>query len=232
MPSQAVPKVANPRGSPKHQQVLGSSSEAQHIIPSPARSQLPGAVPCEHRAALGTREVEVGQLCSHSIPRHPGHAKRCPAGKLSCALRIIPATEGAAGFRGTGFTLSGAGALGDGRRSRQVWDQVEEDFVLSWEEGFCVFLTHLPLSFPWKTSTLSTAPVPSPEEPFWQPGAAGKAALDASRLPTLEPTESHRRGEGRKSLWIFFPLLKTSWPPSVTTSPCPQERCPTPTIQG
>lgn len=99
---------------------------------------------------------------------------------LSCALRVIPAIEGAAGFWGTGFTLSGTGVLGDGWRSREGWDQVEEDFVLSWEEDFCVFLTHLPLSFPRKTSTLSTARVPNPEEPFWQPGAAGKAALDTS----------------------------------------------------
>lgn len=55
-------------------------------------------------------------------------------------------------------------------------DQAEEDscFVMGRKE-FSVFLTHLPHSFPLKTSTLSKAHFPNPEETaflaawcFWQ----------------------------------------------------------------
>lgn len=196
----------------------GAAQRAAH----PAWSQLPGSF----LGALGITWYQGGRSRSALQLQHPTPPwthKTLHKWKTELCPESYPSNR----ILGRWIYPLWGWSAGRQQRSREVWDQVEEDFVLSWEEEFCVFLTHLPLSFPWKTSTLSTAPVPNPEEPFWQPGAAGKAAPDTSQLPTLQPTESHRRGEQGKSLSILFPLLKTFCPPSVTTSPCPQERCPT-----
>jgi len=117
-------------------------------------------------------------------------------------------------MRAQGTLASGAEKAG----GRREGTRLRRTVVLSGEEELCVFLNLLPHRFPWKTSTLHRAPFPTPRrQPFWQPGAFGKAALDTSWLPTLEATKTHQRGEERKSRWIFFLAenLLTTFSPSL-----------------
>lgn len=107
---------------------FGEQLREQHMLPGPSSQ----GASWELWASPGTREVEVGQLCSYSIPRHPGHTKHCTSGKLSCALSVIPAI----GFWGTGFTLSGAGELGDGRGAEKSGTRLKKILFCHGKKSF------------------------------------------------------------------------------------------------